>query len=325
MRRRKFIKLIGGAAVAWPLVARAQQAAMPVIGFLNGAASEGYAHYVAAFRDGLKEGGYIEGQNVAIEYRWADGHYNRLPDLAADLIRRQVSVIVANTPAILIAKAATKSIPIVFTTGSDPVLLGFVASLSHPGGNATGVTELSVEVAPKRMELAHELAPGATAMALLINPKHPSAGDLARDMHAAAIALGLQLHVLHASTEQEIEDAFASFSQLRAGVLIIMTDAFFFERSEQLAAQALRYAVPTMFETHDFAAAGGLMSYGGNLIFSYHTAGVLTGRILKGEKPADLPVQQSTTVELVVNLKTAKALGITVPLPLLGRADEVIE
>jgi putative ABC transport system substrate-binding protein len=325
MQRRAFITLFAGAAVARPLAARAQQPVMPVIGFLNGAAPEGYAQYLAAFRNGLKEGGYIEGQNVAIEYRWADGQYDRLPDMASDLVRRHVTVIVANTPAILAAKAATKSIPIVFTTGSDPVLLGFVASLSHPGGNVTGVTMLSVEVAPKRMELAHELAPGATAMALLINPKHQSAGDLAKEMQAAAISLGLQLYVLHASTDEEIEDAFASFSQLRAGVLIIMTDAFFFGRGQQFAALALRYAVPTLFEAYDFAAAGGLMSYGGSLIYSYRTAGVLTGKILKGEKPADLPVQQSATVELVVNLKTAKALGITVPLLLLGRADEVIE
>jgi putative tryptophan/tyrosine transport system substrate-binding protein len=326
MKRREFIALFGCAAVTRPLAARAQQTAMPVIGFLNGASPGGYQHYIAAFREGLKEGGYIEGQNVAIEYRWAEGHYERLPDLAADLVRRQVAVLAAtSTPANLIGKAATQTIPIVFTTASDPVHIGLVASLSHPGGNVTGVTQLNVELGPKRLELAHELMPDATAMALLVNPVNPSAAGLSKDVAAAAPALGLKLHVLNASTEPEMEAAFAAFPSLHAGVLMIGTDAFFNERSRQLAALSLRYRVPTIYQFHEFTAAGGLMSYGGSIVDSYHAAGVLAARILKGERAADLPVQQSTKVELIVNLKTAKTLGVTIPLVLLGRADEVIE
>ena len=325
MNRREFITLVGGAAAAWPLAAGAQQPAMPVIGFLNGGSPGPYAPYVAAFRQGLKEAGYIEGENVTIEYRWLEGQYDRAPSMAAELVRRQVAVIVANSPGNLAAKAATTTIPIVFTTAGDPVQLGFVASLSRPGGNLTGVTQLNVEVGPKRLELAHELVPAATIIGLLVNPKNPTAEPITRNLQEASRTLGLKLHVLHASTEREIEKAFATLLQLRAGALVISPDPFFVIQSEQLAALALRQAMPAIFQYRPFAAAGGLVSYGGNLADSYRTAGVYTGRILKGEKPADLPVQQSTKVELIINLKTAKALGLTVSLPLLGRADEVIE
>ena len=326
MRRRQFISLLGGAAAAWPLAASAQQPAMPLVGFLNGGSPGPFAPQVAAFRQGLKEAGYIEGENVAIEYRWLEGQYDRAPSMAAELVRRQVAVIVANTPGNLAAKAATTTIPIVFTTAGDPVQLGFVASLSRPGGNLTGVTQLSVEVGPKRLELAHELVPAATIIGLLVNPTSPTLAEpITRNLQQASRTLGLKLHVLHASTEREIEKAFATLLQLRAGALVISPDPFFVLQSEQLAALALRQAIPAIFQYRPFAAAGGLVSYGGNLADSYRTAGIYTGRILKGEKPADLPVQQSTKVELIINLKTAKALRLTVSLPLLGRADEVIE
>jgi putative ABC transport system substrate-binding protein len=324
MRRRTFIAGLGVSA-ALPLAARAQQA-MPVIGFLNVASPEGYALYAAAFRDGLKEGGYIEGQNVAIEYRWAEGHYDRLPEMAANLVRRQVSVIVANTPANLAAKNATNTIPIIFTTASDPVQIGLVPNLSRPGGNVTGVTQLNVEIGPKRLELAHELMPAATAVAFLVNPSDPlRAETLTKDAQAAAVPLGLRLHVLRAVTDAEIDAAFARFAQLKAGVLVIGADALFNGKSQLLAELSLRYSVPAIYQYNEFANAGGLMSYGGSIKESYRWAGVYAGRILKGAKPADLPVQQSTTVELIVNLKAAKALGITVPLSLLGRADQIIE
>jgi putative ABC transport system substrate-binding protein len=326
MKRREFIALLGGTAVSLPLAARAQQPAMPVIGFLNVTSPDGYKLYVAAFRDGLKESGYIEGQNVAIEFRWAEGQYDRLPDMAADLVRRQVSVIVANTPANLVAKKATDTIPVVFTTASDPVQLGLVPNLSRPGGNVTGVSQLNVEIGSKRLELAHQLMPAATSLAFLINPSDSSRAEtLLRDAQAAAVRLGLQLLVLRASTDAEIEAAFAGFAQLKAGVLVIGADAFFNAKSQLLAELSLRYAVPSIYETSEFAYAGSLMSYGGNIKESYRWAGIYTGRILKGDKPADLPVQRVTKVELIVNLKTAKALGLTVPLSLLGRADEVIE
>jgi putative ABC transport system substrate-binding protein len=325
MRRRDFLGVLSGAAVALPLAARAQQSTMPVIGFLNGSSSEGYAPRVAAFRQGLEEAGYVEGRNVAIEFRWAEGHYDRLPEMAADLARRQVSVIAANTPANLIAKATTGTIPIVFTTSSDPVQIGLVASMNRPGGNVTGVSQLNVEVGPKRLELAHELMPSAIDVTLLVNASNPTAAIIENGMQAAAISLGLRLHVINASSDAEVETAFAGFAQLKAGVLVIGTDAFFNGLIERLATLATRYAVPTIYQYSEFAAAGGLMSYGGNVNDSYHLAGLYTGRILKGEKPADLPVQQSTKVELIVNLKAAKALGITVPLSLLGRADQVIE
>ena len=324
MQRREFITLLGSAAAGWPLVARAQQPTMPVIGFLNGASPDGYAHAVAAFRQGLKETGYVDGQNVTIEYRWAEGQYDRLPALAADLVRRQVSVIAAtSTPANLVAKASTTTIPIVFTAGGDPVQLGLVTSLNRPGGNLTGVNTLNFELAQKRVELVHELLPTATVIGLLVSPAGLETQTIAS--RAAAAMFGLQLNVLHASTEAELDDAFTTFLQMRAGALIIGGDVFFNSRAELLAALAIRHGVPAIFQGHTFAAAGGLMSYSASLDDSYRLAGVYTGRILKGEKPADLPVQQSTKVELVINLRTAKALGITFPLSLLGRADEVIE
>jgi len=326
IRRREFITLIGCVA-AWPLAARAQQPAMPVLGFLNGGTAEGYAPMVAAFRQGLNEAGYVEGRNVAIEYRWAEGHYDRLPALAADLVQQKVTVIAAtSTPAALAAKAATSTVPIVFTTGGDPIKLGLVASLGRPGGNLTGVTTLNVEVGPKRLELARELFPGATTFALLVNPASPLAATVSKDLQAVADTLGVRLHVLHASTEADFEAAFATAAQLRAAALVISTaDPLFNSHAAQLGALALRHSVPAIYQYREFAAAGGLMSYGGYATDTYRLGGVYTGRILKGEKPADLPVQQATKVELIINLKTAKALGITVPVPLSGRADELIE
>jgi ABC-type uncharacterized transport system substrate-binding protein len=325
VKRREFITLLGGAAAAWPIMARAQRPEIPVVAFLNGGSPDGYAPMVAAFHQGLKDTGYVEAQSVRIEYRWADGQYGRLPAMAADLVHRQVAVIVTNSPGMLAAKAATTTIPIVFTTSGDPVELGFVASLARPGRNITGVTQLNVEVAPKRLELMHELVPTAIIMAVLVNPAYPSAEIQSRGMQAAARTLGVQLHILRASNERDIDDAFATLAQLRAGAFVISSDPFFNSRAEQFAALALRHAVPTIFQYREFAAAGGLMSYGGSIIDSYRQAGVYTGRILKGEKPADLPVQQSTKVELIINLKTAKALGLEVPRTLIARADEVIE
>jgi putative tryptophan/tyrosine transport system substrate-binding protein len=325
MKRREFNTLLGG-VVAWPLAAHAQQPAMPVIGFLNSASPGPYANNVAAFRHGLKEAGYVDGHNVAIEYRWAEGQYNRLPEMAAELIRRQVTVIAAtSTPAALTAQKATTTIPIVFTTSSDPVHLGLVTSLSQPGSNVTGVTQLNVEVAPKRVELLHELVPTATIIALLVNPTNPNAETVTRDLQAAARARGIRSHVLHASNEREIDSAFATLARLHAAGLVIGSDVFFNTRVEQLGALTVRNAVPAIYHNREFALAGGLMSYAGSIRDSYRHAGVYTGRILKGEKPADLPVQQATKVELILNLKTAKALGLTVPLSLLARADEVIE
>jgi len=282
---------------------------------------------VAAFRQGLQEIGYVEGRTVAIEYRWAEGRTDRLPAMVADLVQRQVTVIAAtSTPAALAAKAATTTIPIVFETGGDPITLGLVASLSRPGGNVTGVTQLNVEVAPKRLELLHELVPTARVIALLINPTNVALAEpVTRVSQAAAHALGLDLHVLNASTERDFDGVFASVIQLRAGGLVIGSDAFFTSRREQLAALAVRHAVPTVYENRGFVAAGGLASYSGSIADAYRLAGVYAARILKGEKPGELPVQQSTKVEMFLNLKTATALGITVPLPLLGRADEVIE
>ena len=326
MRRREFIYLIGGVAAAWPLSAHAQQPSLPVIGFLNGGSPEGYEPEVNAFRQGLKETGYVEGQNVMIEYRWANGQYDRLSALADDLVRRRVSVIAAtSTPANLVAKASTTTIPVVFTTGGDPVGLGLVSSLSRPGGNVTGVTQMTGEVAPKRVELAHELVPTATVFGLLINPTNPMAETVTRDSQAAAAKLGLQLNVLHASTEAEIDDAFTTFRQMRAGALVIGGDAFFNNRVEQLAALAIRNSALAIYEYHQFVEAGGLASYGGSITDSYRLAGIYVGRILKGEKVADLPVQQATKVELLLNLKTAKTLGITVPQSVQNRADDVIE
>jgi len=324
MRRRDFITLLGSAA-AWPLEARGQQSARPVIGFLNGASAESWAPFVSTFRQGLGEMGFAEGKNVAIECRWADEHYDRLPALAADLVRHQPRVIVANHVSAAAAKAATATIPIVFTTAVDPVQLGLVASLARPRGNLTGVTTLNVELVPKRLELLHELIPTATPLALLVNSTNSDAETVASDTRAAARALGLDLHVVEASTDRDLETAFASLAQRRVGGLVIAPDPFFVSRIKPLAALALDRALPAAFEFRQFAAAGGLMSYGGSLADSYRLAGIYAGRILKGEKPADLPVQQSTKVEFFINFKTAKALGITVPLPLSGRADEIFE
>jgi putative ABC transport system substrate-binding protein len=324
VRRRQFIAGLGSAAV-WPLAARAQQTALPVIGFLNSGSRDGYAPMVAAFRQGLKETGFVEGQNVAVEYRWAEGQYDQVPVIAAELVRRQVAVIVANTPGVVAVKAATTTVPIVFTTSSDPVQIGLVASLSRPSGNVTGVTQLNVEVAPKRLELAHRLLPMATIIAVLVNSTNPNTEALVRDLQAAALTLGLQLHVLHASSERDFDTVFPTLVQQRADALVIGTDALFTSRSKQLATLALRHAIPAIYQERDFVAAGGLMSYGANVADSYRLAGGYTGRVLKGEKPADLPVQQSTKLELVINLKTAKALGLTIPETLLATADEVIQ
>jgi putative ABC transport system substrate-binding protein len=306
---------------------RAQQPAMPMIGFLRSTAANGSEHIVTAFLRGLKEAGFVEGQNVAIEYRWADNQNDRLPALTADLIRRGVTVILAaGIPAALAAKAATSTIPIVFEVAADPVEVGLVASLNRPGGNLTGITTLNVEMGPKRLELMHDVVPTTRSIALLVNPASAlNAERQLTDAQTAARRLGLQLHVLHASTERDFDTVFASLVQMRAGALVINNDAFFLSRSEQLAALTVRHAVPTIFAYREFTAAGGLMSYGGSLSDAYRLTGVGAGHILKGEKPADLPVQQATKVELYINLKTAKALGLTVPLTLLGRADEVIE
>jgi putative ABC transport system substrate-binding protein len=327
MRRREFMALLSGAAAAWPLVARAQQPAMPVIGFVGFESADQYAVLLRAFRLGLKATGFAEGQNVAIEYRWTEGHNDKLPALAGELAARQVAVIVAaTTPSVLAAKAATKTIPIVFFTAGDPIDLGLVASLSRPEGNLTGATTLTLEVGPKLLQLMHEMVPKATALALLINPTSPNLAEAqSRDLQAAARSQALQLHVLRASTEQDFETAFASMAQLQAGGLVISSDSFFFSRSAQLAKLAIRHRVPTIFGFREFVTAGGLMSYGGSLTESFRWVGVYTARILKGEKPASLPVQQSTKIELFINLKTAGALGLEVPPTLLTRADDVIE
>jgi putative ABC transport system substrate-binding protein len=326
MKRRAFITLLGGAAAAWPLAAHAQQSAMPVVGFLNGASPDGMGAQVAAFRQGLQQAGYVEGQNVMIEYRWAGAQYDRLPAQAADLVRRQVNVLAAtSTPAALAAKGATTTIPIVFTTAGDPVQLGLVPALSRPTGNITGVTALDVEIAPKRLQLARELVPAATMMALLVNPTFPPTERMSRELAVAAEKFGLKLHVVHATTESEIDEAFATVAQLQASALVIGTDVFLASRMEQLGTLTLRHALPTVFEYRDFATAGGLISYGGSITDMYRNAGTYVGRILRGEKPANLPVQQATKIELIINLKTARALGVTIPTSLLVRADEVIE
>jgi putative ABC transport system substrate-binding protein len=317
MKRREFITLLGGAAVAWPVAAHAQQPAKRVIGFVNAASPQSYARPLSAFLKGLGETGYVDGHNVTIEYRWAESQNDRLPAMVADLIQREVAVIAAtSTPAALAAKAATTTIPIVFELGDDPVRLG----------NVTGVTQTNVEVAPKRLQLLHELVLTASVIALLVDPAAPTLAEMTtKEVQAAARTLGLELHVLNASTESDLDVAFAKLIQLRAGGLVIGGGPFLISRSEQLAALAARHAVPTIFQYREFAVAGGLLSYGSDITDSYRLAGNYTGRILKGEKPADLPVQQATKVEMIINLKAAKALGITVPLPLIGRADEVIE
>ena len=325
MRRREFITLVSGAA-AWPLAARAQQSAMPVIGFLRNTAATGYNPMVTAFVQGLKEAGFVAGENVAIEYRWADNQNDRLPALAADLVRRQVTVIMAaGIPAALAAKAATTTIPIVFEMADDPVEIGLVVSLNRPGGNLTGVTTLNVELAPKRLELLHEIVPTTRGIALLVDAGNPVNERLSTDMQTAAQTLGLQLHVLHARTERDFDTVFASLVQMRVGALVMNNGPLFLNRVEQLAALTVRHAVPTISAYREFTAAGGLMSYGGSLTEAYRLTGVNVSRILKGERPANLPVQQATKVELSINLKAAKALGLTMPQSLRATADEVIE
>jgi len=323
--RRKFLATLGGAA-AWPLAARGQQPAMPVVGFLNVASPDGYAPYVAAFRQGLREAGTVEGQNATIEYRWAEGHYDRLPALAADLIQRKVTVIAAtSSPAALAAKAATSTVPIVFTTGDDPIKLGLVASLNRPGGNVTGVSNLLVELGSKQLGLLRELAPGTTAIAVLTNPNFPGTERQLRDVEAAARVLGLQLMVLRASSEREIETAFATMARQASIALLVGVDPFFAERRDHIIALAARHAIPAIYPVREFAVAGGLMSYGSDFADSYRQAGIYTGRIVRGEKPADLPVQRSTKFEFVINFRTAKALGLAVPNSMQLLADEVFE
>jgi putative tryptophan/tyrosine transport system substrate-binding protein len=327
MRRREFITLLGGAAAAWPLAARAQQATMPVIGFLHSGSPEPNANRVSGFRKGLAEAGYIEGQNVAIEFRWAAGQDDRLPDLAADLIRRRVAVIAtpASTPASLAAKAATTSIPIVFAVAADPVALGLVASLNRPGGNATGVSFLFVELVSKQLGMLRELAPGANRFVALVNPNTAFTDAVVKDLQASASALGLPIEILHAGTAREIDAAFANLVQKPGGALLVGPDPLFTSRRAQIVTLAARHAVPAVYSVREFAEIGGLMSYGANVVNGYQLTGIYVARVLKGEKPADLPVVQPTKFELVVNLNTARALGIAIPNTLLALADEVIE
>jgi putative ABC transport system substrate-binding protein len=327
VRRRDFIKIIFGSAAIWPVAVRAQQSAMPVVGFINAGSAQAYARQLAAFLKGLGETGYTDRQNVAVEYRWAEGLNDRLPAMAADLVHRQVAVIAAtSTPAALAAMAATKTIPIVFETGTDPVRLGLVANLNRPGGNLTGVSSLVVEITPKRLELLHELLPTANVIALLVNPADRAlAQDQTREVLLAARKLGLELHVLNASSERDLDAVFADLKRLRVGGLVIGAGPIFIGSLNKLAALTVRHAVPAIYLYREFAVAGGLMTYVPDVLDSYRLAGVYTGRVLKGEKPAELPVVQATNFELVINLKTAKALGITVPPSLLALATEMIE
>jgi putative ABC transport system substrate-binding protein len=324
MKRRDFVASLS-AAVLWPAKAAAQP--KPVLGFLNGGSPEGYARMALSFRQGLKDAGFVDGENLVVEYRWADGQFDRLPQLAADLVRRQVTLIAATTtPAALAARAATTTIPIVFTTSGDPVRLGLVRRLTGQGGNLTGATQMNVETASKRLALLHELIPAARTVAVLMNPTNPTVATQSDELKTTAHRLGIQIHFLHASTEPDLDIAFASLNGIRAdGLVIGSADPFFTSRTKQLAALALRYRIPAVYQYAEFTAAGGLMSYGGSIIASYYLAGVYAGRILKGEKPGDLPVQQTTKFDLVINLKTAQALGIEVPLAILAHADEVVE
>jgi len=331
VKRRDFITLIGGAAAMplglWPRVGRAQQPAMPVIGFLNGGSPGMLRDQVAAFRRGLNETGFVEHRNVGIEYLWAESQFNRLPALAAELVRRPVAVIAATggDPSVMAARAATATIPIVFIIGIDPVKMGLVASLNRPGGNLTGVAQFTSGLEPKRLEILHELVPTASVIGALMNPTRPDAETQLRDVQAAANALGLRIVVLNASSERDIETAFATLVEQRGGALLVASDPLFTMRRETIVALTARHAVPAIYQWREFPAIGGLMSYGTSLVDAYRLAGTYAGRILKGEKPGDLPVQQSTKVELVINLKTAQTLGLAFPISLLGRADEVIE
>ena len=326
MKRRDFITLLGGAAAAWPLAARAQQPGMPVIGYLNSRSRDTDAPFLAAFHRGLNETGYVEGQNVAIEYRWAEGRYDRLRVLATDLVNRRVTVMSAtSTPAALAAKAVTSAIPIVFTTAADPVAVGLVDSLSRPSGNATGVNIYLSALGAKRLELLRELVPNAAVIGMLVNPDFPDAESQSKDMKEAARTLALQVHVVNANSEGDFNQAFATFIELKADALLISLDSFFLSRREQLVALAARHKIPAIYFVRDFVLAGGLMSYGADIADGYHQAGIYAGRILKGAKPGDLPVVQPTKFDLVINLKTAKALGLEVPWFLQQRADEVIE
>jgi len=326
MKRRTFIAGLGSAA-AWPVVAQAQQPTMPVVGFLSTqSAYDELKNVNVPFLRGLTETGYVEGQNVAVEYRWAENQFDRLPALAADLVRRRVAVIVASgTPPALAAKEATTNIPIVFNTGGDPVALGLVASLNRPGGNLTGSAILTAELGPKRLQLLHQLIPNAAALGVLADPAFPSVQSMIADLQAAARTLGLQLAIVDARTDSDLEPAFTSFSQQRVGAVLVGNSPFFIRRTEQLAALAARHALPAIYPVREFALVGGLMSYGSSIGYYWHQVGIYTGRILKGEKPADLPVQQITKIDLIINLKTAKALGLTIPETLLATADEVIQ
>jgi putative ABC transport system substrate-binding protein len=325
MRRREFIAGLGGAA-AWPLAARAQRPAVQVIGFLGAGSVEPNSPRIGAFRQGLSQAGFVEGRNVAIEYRWADSHLERLPALAADLVHRPVDLIfTAGVPAVQAAKAATSTIPIVFTFGVDPVALRIVASLNRPGGNITGVSTLGGELGAKRLELIHELVPNAMLIGVMLNPTNPSIDSQKRELQVAAQNLGVRLQIVHASTESDLDAGFATLLERRAGALVVGNEGLFIRQSEHLATLALRHAIPAVFQFREFAAAGGLMSYGSSSADAWRLQGAYAGRILRGEKPGDLPVQQATRIELIINLKTAKALGLAIPETLLATADEVIE